>query len=94
MLPKGVDHDIADKMNFFRSNSFVAQVVFAALLGDEQEVADGVGEDAVDLLGHVAIKRTQAGFHMYDDGAFAGWWEPGTGFPIFNFRGHQGAGNG
>ena len=41
-------------------DSFAPQVLHPARLGHEQPVADRVGEDAVDLLGHGAVEAAQA----------------------------------
>src|SRR2546426_154471 len=49
---KRVDHDVADKMNLVRRDSFPEKIVPAALLGDEEEVRDRVAQHSVDLFGH------------------------------------------
>ena len=44
--------------------SFVAQLVGGRFRRAEEQVADAVGEDAVDLLGHGLVVGAQSGFHV------------------------------
>ena len=64
-----VDHHIADEMDAVAGNVFRAQVCHTAQLGDEQPVADRIGEDAIDLFGHRAIEAAQASLDVRDRNA-------------------------
>jgi hypothetical protein len=57
---KRVDHHVAHQVDPLLRDTFAPEVLHAALLRAEQQVADGVGEDAVDLLGHRPIEAAQA----------------------------------
>ena len=61
---EGVDHRVADEVDALGRDSLCAQVV-ARLVGvDEQVVAELVGDDPVDLLGHRAIEAPQPGLDV------------------------------
>src|ERR1019366_2615415 len=59
--PQRIDHEIADEMDPVRRNSLGQEVAAAAFLGDEQEIGNGIGHDAVDLLRHGAIETAESG---------------------------------
>ena len=54
-----VDHCVAHQEDTVTGDPFPGQVLHAGLLGAEEKVADGVGEDAIDLLGHRPISAPQ-----------------------------------
>jgi len=59
-----VDHHVAHEEDLLRCHALGAQVANARFLGDEEEVADGVGEFAVDLLGHRHVEGAQPRLHV------------------------------
>src|SRR3990172_5139097 len=62
--PPLVDHHVADEDHLLLPHSLRAQTADARFLGDEEQVVDGVGELAVDLLGHRHVERPEARFHV------------------------------
>ena len=67
-----VDHHVADKVNARRVRHVLfREELHADRIGDEKQIADGVDELAVDLLGHVVVVRTKARLHMNDEGTRA-----------------------
>ena len=63
--PGDVDHDVADDLDR-AGDRFAREVVRRALRGHEQQVADVVGDDAVELLGHRAVERAHPGLDVRD----------------------------
>ncbi len=61
---QGVDHDVADEDDAGGIDTLVAQVGVGAAIGGEEDVGEGIGAQAVEFLGHVAVPRTQAGLHV------------------------------
>jgi hypothetical protein len=49
-------HDIANKMDFFIGYVFFGEVDHTGHFGDEVQIADAIGDEAVDFFGHAAIK--------------------------------------
>ncbi len=73
VLPERIDHQVADEVNALRGDALAQQVHASAFFGDEEEVGDGVGDDAVDLFRHGAVEAAQAGLDMHDvDAQFLG----------------------
>jgi len=66
VFEEGVDHDVADETELVLGDALAAEVVDAALLGDEEQVGEGVGEEAVDLLGHSAVEAPEPGLDVND----------------------------
>jgi hypothetical protein len=62
----GVDHDVAHEEDVLVGVSLALEVLHPRGLGDQQHVADGVGQDAVDLLRHGAVEASQARFNVGD----------------------------
>ena len=63
---QGVDHDVADEVDFLGRDALPEEVRSAALLRDEQEVRDGVRQEPVDLLGHTPVEGTEPGLDVGD----------------------------
>jgi len=63
---------IADHEDAAPGPAFFQKVLDGVLFGNEQIVGEGVGEDAVDLLGHSAVKATEPGLDVsHADASFA-----------------------
>src|SRR5205807_4139131 len=62
----GVEHQVANNV-YPSQNSFTREVVCGALRGTEEERAQMVDDNAIDLLGHFAVVGTQPRLDM-DDG--------------------------
>ena len=75
-----VDHHMADVEDRCHVLAFAPQVIAGAGLGDEEPVADRVGDEAVDFFGHAHVAAAQASLYMGDRDA--------------GFLGHDGAGQG
>ncbi len=54
------------KRIFSGRNSFARRFSFASSDGREQQVGDGIGHDAIDLLGHGAVEAAQARLDVGD----------------------------
>jgi hypothetical protein len=67
-----IDHQIAHQMDPLRVGAFAPEIGDAARLADQQQVRDGIREDAVDLLGHGAVEAAQARFDVNDGNAQLG----------------------
>ena len=65
VLHQGVDHHVADQMDLLVGHPLAPQVARPALLGAEEQIADRVGQDPVDLLGHAAVEAAQAGLDVH-----------------------------
>jgi len=61
---QSVDHEVADEVNLLWRDAFSEQVLPSALLRHEEEVGDGIREQAVDLLRHGAVEASQPGLHV------------------------------
>ena len=57
-VEQGVDHHIADHEDAAPGPAFFQKVLDGAFFGDKEIVGESVGEDAVDLLRHSAVKTT------------------------------------
>jgi hypothetical protein len=68
-MAKGIDHDVADKMDGFARAAFFEELNDSIFFGDEEIVGDGIGEDAVDFFGHGAIETAETGFDVSDGNA-------------------------
>ena len=64
VLEQGVDHDIADEKDFFLGHPFPLQVFIGDAIRGEQIVAQHVGAQAIDFLGHVHVPGAQARLDM------------------------------
>ncbi len=60
VLEERVDHHVSDQKHLVGGDALPGEVVDAALLGAEQEIADRVGEHAVDFLGHGSVEAAEA----------------------------------
>jgi hypothetical protein len=65
VLHQGVDHDVADQVDLLPGDALALQIPRTARLGAEEQVADRVREDPVDLLGHAAVEAAQAGLDVH-----------------------------
>ena len=63
---QGVDHDVAHEVDFALGDALAVQVRTSALLRHEEQVGNRVGDDAVDLFRHRAVKTPQPRLHMRD----------------------------
>ena len=61
-----VDHHVSDVVDGRLVLAFAEQVLDAGRFGREEHVRDGVGHEAVDLLGHRAVAAAQAGLDVRD----------------------------
>src|SRR5215471_2186527 len=59
-----IDHHIADEVNSRLRNAFAEQVLVAVFGRSEEEIRQTIGEQAVDLLGHRVVARTESGFDV------------------------------
>ena len=64
VVHQGVNHDVADQVDLGRRDPFAAEVFVGVRRGGQQEIGDGVGDEAVDFLGHGAVEAAQAGFDV------------------------------
>ncbi len=62
---EGIYHYVAGKVRFFRE-VFVFEIVHCRLCGCEEIVCRMIGDDAVDLLGHLFVEASETGFHVDD----------------------------
>lgn len=69
LVEEVVDHHVPDEVDALLGMSLAAQVLHAARLGAEEVVADGVGDDAVDLLRHGHVATSQARLDVGDGDA-------------------------
>src|SRR5260370_34369822 len=51
-------------MNPIRSYPFAQKIDSATFFGDQQEIGYGIGDDAVDLFRHRAVKTAQSGLSV------------------------------
>jgi hypothetical protein len=59
-----VDHRVADEEDALVGHACFSQVGVGHLAGGEEPVGDGVGDQAVDLLGHRPVARADAAFDV------------------------------
>ena len=59
-----VDHRVADEVDPVVGHALVAQVRHGVGAGREAEVGQPVGDQPVDLLGHLHVEAAQAGLHV------------------------------
>ena len=70
--PQRVDHRVAHVADAAGVDALARQVLLGLGAVREQDVGEAVGEDAVDLLGHVPVARAQPGLEVGDrDVSFA-----------------------
>jgi len=65
-----IDHHVAAEVHPLRWNAFALQVGERAAFGRVQAIGELVGDDAIDLFGHLAVIAAQAGFDMRHRNAF------------------------
>ncbi len=63
---QGIDHDITDVMNRVRRNPFAQQIGIPIRRWGKQQLRRLVGQQAIDLLRHGAVKRPQSRLDMAD----------------------------
>ena len=63
-MAQRIDHYVADQEDALAGAAFLEQMLHAIFFRDEKIVGNGVGEDAIDLLGHCAVKAAQASFDV------------------------------
>ena len=61
-----VDHHVADAKYFLRFNALPHEVFVGISRWREKIVADLIGQNAIDLLGHRTVPRSKAGLYMAD----------------------------
>ena len=61
---KAVNHDVPDQENFLGRDAFVFQIVDAALLGDEKQAGNRIGQLAIDFLWHSHVEAAQSGLDV------------------------------
>ena len=73
-----VDHRVAHEADALRRNALSKQVLAGLAARREAEIGQLVGEQTVDLLGHVAVAAAQAGLHVSHGDAELGGAEGGA----------------
>jgi len=63
-MAEGIDHDVSDEIDRFAGTAFLEQMLDGVFFGDEEVVGQSIGENAINFLGHGAIKAAEAGFDM------------------------------
>lgn len=63
-LDQAVDHDVPHEMDLFPANPFAEQIGVTIGGGRKKQIGQLIGEEAIDLLGHGPIKRSEAGLDM------------------------------
>ena len=66
VLEQGVDHDVADEEDLVGGHPLGGQVLVGEMVGGKKIIAEHVGTEPVDLLGHRHVPRAQPGLHMGD----------------------------
>ena len=61
-----INHHIADEADLFGRDAFAPQVFIGVARRREQEVGKRVGDEAVDLFGHLSVAAAQARFNVCD----------------------------
>ncbi len=64
MFEQGVDHYVADEMNFLRRDAFFLQIFIGNPVGGKQIITDGIGTQTIDFLRHRHIARTQTSLDL------------------------------
>src|ERR1700722_3657754 len=59
-----IDHHITDQINGLAGTAFFEEMLYGVLFGDEEKIGKGVGEDAIDFLGHGTIKAAKSGLDV------------------------------
>jgi hypothetical protein len=71
---QGVDHHVADAADAGGVHAFLEEIGVPVGGGREEELAQAVGDDPVDLLGHRAVEGAQAGLDVRGrDEGFGGY---------------------
>ena len=63
-MAERIDHHVANKEDSFLRTAFLEQMFGGVFFGYEQVVSQSVGQDAIDLFGHGAVKAAQSSLHM------------------------------
>src|SRR6266700_967486 len=63
--PQRIDHDVSYEVHTLHADALATEVVGGGTFGRVEHVADLVGEQAIDLLGHRPIEAPQARLDMY-----------------------------
>src|SRR5258708_490790 len=72
-VPQGIDHHVADHIDAFPRPAFFEEMRDGIFFSNKEIVGEGVGQDAVDLFGHGAVKAAESGFDVgYTDTKFGG----------------------
>ena len=74
---KAVNHDVPDQENFLGRDAFVFQIVDAALLGDEKQAGNRIGQLAIDFLWHSHVEAAQSGLDVRHFNAQLHRFDPG-----------------
>ena len=72
IVDQGIDHDVADELDLLPGDAFPEQVFVGVLRGGQEQVGQGVGHQAVDLLRHGPVEAAQAGLDVGDPDAHLG----------------------
>ena len=59
-----IDHDVANKVDGFARAAFFEEMPDGVFFGDEEIVGNGVGEDAINVLGHGAVEAAESCFDV------------------------------
>src|SRR5713226_4985984 len=72
-MAQGIDHHVADHEDALPGPTFFQEVLDGIFFRNKEIVGESVGQDAVDLLGHGAVKATEPGLDVsYTDAKFHG----------------------
>src|SRR5712691_5765985 len=72
-VAQGIDHHVANHEDAFPGATFFQEVPNGIFFRDKEIISEGVGQDAVDLFGHGAVKATESGLDVsYADTEFRG----------------------
>src|SRR6267142_45232 len=63
-VAQGVDHHVADHEDALPGAAFFKEMSDGVFFGDKKIVGERVGQDAIDLLRHGAVKTAEAGFDV------------------------------
>ena len=66
LLAQSIDHGVANEVDFLASYTLIPQILDGQSIGCEQQVRNGVGAEAVNLLWHRHVPRAQSGFDVSD----------------------------
>src|SRR5216684_4040058 len=89
-VAQGIDHHVADHEDAFPGPAFFEEMRDGIFFSNKEIVGEGVGQDAVDLFGHGAVKAAESGFDVgYADTKFGGGKRDSNGGVDVAYNEHQ-----